>query len=105
MKKHWIPGEWFLTRRTMGQLQSILHDSGLSRLFGNGKGYKKSELVPMMVRYFRKVRGMKSLKPDQQQARDWLPKAMSYPAIDPDAAKPEPQAEPEAESEELAEAA
>lgn len=103
MGKHWIPGEWFLSRRTMGQLEAVLSESGLSRLFGNGKGYKKSELVPMVARYFRKVRDMKSVKPDQQQARDWLPEAMSFPAIDPDA-KPKPQTETEAEVE-LAEAA
>lgn len=93
MRKHWMPREWFLSRRTMGQLQAILSESGLSRLFGNGKGYKKSELVPMVARYFAKVRDMSSVKPDQQQARDWLPEAMNFPAIDPDAATPNVEAD------------
>lgn len=84
MRKHWIPGLYFLGRRTMSQLQTILSESGMTRLYGNGKGYKKSELVPMMARYFRKVRDMKTVKPDQEQARDWLPEAMNFPAIDPD---------------------
>jgi ParB family chromosome partitioning protein len=62
-----------------------LLQSGLSRLFGNGKGYKKSELVALMADYFAKVRNMVNPKPDQQKARDWLPEAMQFPAIDPDA--------------------
>ncbi|WP_282604455.1 ParB/RepB/Spo0J family partition protein [Pelagibius sp. Alg239-R121] len=103
MRKHWVPDAWFLSRRTMTQLQAILRDSGLSRLFGNGNGYKKSELVPMMVRYFCKVRNMPSPQPDQLQARDWLPEAMQFPAIDPDA---EPaQSEAEESADDLTEAA
>lgn len=92
MRKHWTPRDWFLSRRTMSQLQTILSESGLSRLYGNGKGYKKSELVPMVARYFAKVRDMKTVKPDQQQARDWLPEAMSFPAVDPDVVMPNEQA-------------
>lgn len=99
MKRHWIPGVWFLGRRTMGQLRNVLIESGLSRLYGCGKGYKKSELVPIMARYFRKVRDMDSGEPDQQQARDWLPEAMSFPAIDPD------RQTDEQEEDDLAEAA
>ena len=85
MSKHWLPSTWFLTRRSASQLQPILLQSGLSRLFGNGKGYKKSELVALMADYFAKVRNMVNPKPDQQKARDWLPEAMQFPAIDPDA--------------------
>lgn len=85
MNKHWIPSVWFFTRRSMSQLQPVLKDSGLSRLFGNGKGYKKTELVKLMADYFTKVRNMTNPKPDQEQARNWLPEAMSFPAIDPDA--------------------
>ncbi len=85
MRKHWMPGSWFLGRRTMNQLERVLSESGMSRLYGNGNGYKKSELVPLMVRYFVKLRNMKSLRADQKQALGWLPEAMNFPAIDPDA--------------------
>ena len=85
MRSYWKPDLWFLTRRTMDQLGGILKQSGLSRLYGNGKGYKKSELVPLMVKYFTKVREMSKPKAEQKQARDWLPEALHFPAIDPDA--------------------
>ena len=84
MRQYWKPDHWFLSRRTMSQLGTVLKDSGLSRLFGNGKGYKKSELVPAMLRYFNKVRDMLNPEPDHVKARDWLPEAMNFPAIDPD---------------------
>jgi len=84
MRTHWTPGLWFLRRRSMSQLQGILKESGLSRLYGTGKGYKKSELVTAMAAYFAKVKGLDICQPDQQVARDWLPEAMQFPAIDPD---------------------
>ena len=56
----------------------------MNRLFGNGGGFKKTDLVRMMVSYFRKVRAFSKPAPDQKQARDWLPEAMAFPAIDPD---------------------
>ena len=84
MRTLWTPDVWFLRRRSMAQLQDILKESGLSRLYGTGKGYKKSELVTAMAGYFAKVKGLDICQPDQQVARDWLPKAMQFPAIDPD---------------------
>jgi ParB family chromosome partitioning protein len=84
MRQHWKPSAWFLSRRSMNQLQDILKQSGLNRLFGNGKGFKKAELVRMMESYFAKVVAFKKPKPDQKQAQDWLPEAMQFPAIDPD---------------------
>ena len=57
----------------------------MTRLFGNGGGYKKAELVSAMARYFRKVRSMSSPADDQRKAKDWLPEAMQFPATDPDA--------------------
>lgn len=64
MRRWWKPDVWFLSRRTLEQLGTILRDSGLSRLYGNGKGYKKADLVPMMARYFTKVRIMTKPKAD-----------------------------------------
>lgn len=84
MRTLWTPDVWFLRRRSMAQLQGILKESGLSRLYGTGKGYKKSELVTAMAGYFAKVKGLDICQPDQQVARDWLPEAMQFPAIDPD---------------------
>ena len=84
MRTLWTPDVWFLRRRSMAQLQGILKESGLSRLYGTGKGYKKSELVTAMAGDFAKVKGLDICQPDQQVARDWLPEAMQFPAIDPD---------------------
>ena len=91
----------------MKQLQPILKQTGLTRLFGNGANYKKNDLVRMMADYFRKVRAFKKPAPDQKQARDWLLDAMAFPAIAPDkvAHQPEEAAAPEPEEEELAKAA
>ena len=107
MRDYWKPDQWFLSRRTMAQLRAIIKETGLSRLFGNGANFKKTDLVRMMVSYFGKVRTFKNRKPDQQQAWDWLPEAMSFPAVDPDKQTEKPDEENAAESvqEELAKAA
>jgi hypothetical protein len=62
----------------------------------------------MMVNCFAKVSSFKQSKADQKQARDWLPEAMQFPAIDPDKVadeQPEEAAATEPEEEELAKAA
>ena len=84
MRDYWMPGQWFLSRRTMKQLQPIIKETGMNRLFGNGGGFKKTDLVRLMVSYFRKVRAFRKPAPDQKQARDWLPEVIAFPAIDPD---------------------
>lgn len=96
MREHWMPDRWFLSRRTTKQLGGIIREAAMTRLFGNGGGYKKAELVSAMARYFKKVRGMSSPADDQRKAKDWLPKAMQFPAIDPDALRPD-QAEQDSE--------
>jgi hypothetical protein len=68
----------------MSQLGKVIAESGLGRLYGNGTGFKKSELVAMMAKYFRKVREMKEPQPDQLEARNWLPEVFAFPAVDPD---------------------
>lgn len=95
MRCYWKPDSWFLSRRTMSQLGDILMESGLSRLYGNGKAYKKSDLVPMMLRYFDKVQNMKEPEPDHLKALGWLPQAMNFPAIYPDTVCPPAQAKDE----------
>ncbi|MDK3075509.1 ParB/RepB/Spo0J family partition protein [Sedimentitalea sp. JM2-8] len=105
MREHWTPDLWFLSRRTAKQLGSVLREAAMTRLFGNGGGYKKSELVTAMVRYFKKVRGLAELADDQQKARDWLPEAMHFPAIDPDAPRGDKIEDEEDEADLLAEAA
>lgn len=109
MRRYWIPDVWFLSRRTMSQLAGILTESAMTRLFGSGGDFKKKELVPRMVAYFRKVRDMTKPQLDQVQARDWLPGVFAFPAIDPDAPAPQVETEieagAEAEETNLAEAA
>ena len=97
MTRWWQPGEWFLSRRTMNQLSSIIKDAGVARLYGNGRGYKKADLVRSLAGYFAKLRAMETRKPDQQRTADWLPEGMSFP----DSAAPR-EAQPEAQSEEQA---
>ena len=85
MRSFWTPAKWFLSRRTAKQLGCVIREAGLTRLFGSGMGYKKGELVTALARYFRKVRSFDDPAPDQKQARDWLPEAMRFPAVDVDA--------------------
>jgi len=103
MRTCWTPGVWFLSRRTMKQLGGIIREAGLSRLFGNGAGFKKTDLVRSLARYFTKVRTFDDPADDQKQARDWLPEAMTFPAVNPDAPKPvqdEPDVIPDDDSDE-----
>ena len=92
MRNYWRPDEAFLKRRNKVQLASIIHDAGCSQKFGNGNGYKKKELVASMAKHFQHVMTLEAPSADELKAQFWLPEAMQFPAINPDA-KPEPEIE------------
>ncbi len=87
MGKHWIPDEPFLKRRNVSQLKDIIKQSGLSRIFGSGNGYKKGELVKSLAKHFKRIRSKETPHADEQKAYEWLPEVFQFPAIDPDAKK------------------
>jgi ParB family chromosome partitioning protein len=55
--------------------------------------YKKSELNSSLVRHFVNAHSTSEPTEAQRKAREWLPEAMLFPAVDPNAA-----AEDEADS-------
>jgi ParB family transcriptional regulator, chromosome partitioning protein len=79
MRDHWRPDAEFLTRRTREQLLEIAAESGLS----THRQTKKTELVQALARHFTRAAAAEQPNESQQKARDWLPEAMRFPAIDP----------------------
>ncbi|MFH1157938.1 MAG: ParB/RepB/Spo0J family partition protein [Pseudomonadota bacterium] len=94
MRDFWTPDEAFLKRRNKAQLEKLLTDSGAKKKFASLLQGKKAELVKKLAKYFQSLLTKKSLTDEEQQTRNWLPEAMLFPAIDPDAAAR--QQEPEA---------
>lgn len=85
MRENWRPDEAFLKRRNKEQLASIIKEAGCLVKFGNGQGYKKGELVEVMAKHFAHVLNQESPNADELKAQFWIPEAMQFPAIDPDA--------------------
>ena len=85
MRENWRPDEAFLKRRNKEQLASIIKEAGCSGKFGNGQGYKKGELVEVMAKHFAHVLNLESPNAHELKAQFWIPEAMQFPAIDPDA--------------------
>jgi hypothetical protein len=48
--------------------------------------YTKADLVNCLIRHFEGAHAAATPTPAQQKARQWLPDAMLFPAVDPDAA-------------------
>ena len=46
--------------------------------------YKKGELINALLRHFASAHAAADPTPAQRTAREWLPEAMLFPAIDPD---------------------
>jgi ParB family transcriptional regulator, chromosome partitioning protein len=93
MRYHWHPDRSFFERRTRDQLVAIAVDCGYAEGVGRVASYKKADLVNCLIRHFESARAAAIPTPAQQKAREWLPDAMRFPAVDPDAAS-----EPEEES-------
>jgi ParB family chromosome partitioning protein len=85
MRYHWHPDRSFLERRTRDQLVAIAVDCGYAEGVGRVASYKKAELVNSLLWYFDTARAAASPTPAQQKAREWLPDAMRFPAVNPDA--------------------
>jgi ParB family chromosome partitioning protein len=86
MRNHWRPDASFLGRRNREQLVSIAKESGFADGHGSLGSYKKSELVTSLAKHFQNAKGATEPTPSQMKAREWLPEAMLFPAVDPQAA-------------------
>ena len=105
MRNYWRPDEAFLKRRNKVQLQQIVTDAGCFQKFGNVAGYKKKELVTSMSKHFQHVLTLESPNADELKATFWIPEAMAFPAIDPDAKQVEQDESLEETNEDYQEAA
>jgi hypothetical protein len=81
MRAYWRPDAEFLNRRTLAQLSDIAREAGLSTI----RNWKKSELVNRLLRHFEEAHAGVSDLPAYRKAREWLPEAMRFPAVDPSA--------------------
>jgi ParB family chromosome partitioning protein len=84
MRYHWHSDRSFLERRTRDQLIAIAVDCGYAENTGRVATYKKSELVNSLLWYFDTARSAATPTPAQEKAREWLPDAMRFPAVNPD---------------------
>ena len=105
MRNYWRPDEAFLKRRNKVQLQQIVTDAGCFQKFGNVAGYKKKELVTSMSKHFQQVLTLESPNAEELKATFWIPEAMAFPAIDPDAKQVEQDEALEETNEDYQEAA
>jgi ParB family chromosome partitioning protein len=85
MRKSWRPDRAFLERRNRDQLAVIAYECGYALSAGAVRSYKKSELIEWLLRHFANAHATSDPTPAQIKAREWLPEAMLFPAIDPDA--------------------
>ena len=103
MRSHWKPDRAFLSRRTREQLLEIAKANGMADGRGALATYKKSELVEGILFHDAQARSASSPTPAQRKALEWLPEAMHFPAVDPDARlhsdKPDDEAEADAHAE------
>ena len=85
MRYHWHPDRSFLERRSRDQLAAIAVDCGYAESAGRVASYKKAELVQSLLWYFETARSAATPTAAQEKAREWLPDAMRFPAVNPDA--------------------
>ncbi|NEV00097.1 hypothetical protein [Bradyrhizobium uaiense] len=98
MKNHWRPDAAFFGKRNREQLVGIAKECGYADGNGSLGGYKKSELISWLVRHFVNAHSTAEPTAAQRKARQWLPEAMLFPAVDPNApAEIDEQAESVAE--------
>jgi hypothetical protein len=67
------------------KLVAIAVDCGYAENTGRVASYKKAELVNSLLWYFHTARAAATPGPVQEKAREWLPDAMRFPAVNPDA--------------------
>jgi ParB family chromosome partitioning protein len=85
MRDYWRPDEGFLKRRNKVQLQALMNESGASAKLASAASYKKGELVKSLVKFFTTAKSVSNPTETDQSANAWLPEAMQFPAINPDA--------------------
>jgi ParB family transcriptional regulator, chromosome partitioning protein len=85
MKNHWRPDAAFFGKRNREQLVGIAKECGYADGNGSLGSYKKSELTSSLVRHFVNAHGTTEPTEAQRKAREWLPEAMLFPAVDPSA--------------------
>ncbi|HIF26227.1 MAG TPA: ParB/RepB/Spo0J family partition protein [Micavibrio sp.] len=103
MRGFWFPDEPFLKRRNKEQLVKIIEESGNNKAISNAMAYKKGELVYAIMQRFKSAHDKQNPDEADQTTKAWLPEAMAFPAIDPDA--PQANIEEYTEDKCLAEAA
>ncbi|MCL4677740.1 MAG: hypothetical protein KJ017_03995 [Alphaproteobacteria bacterium] len=104
MRNHWTPDRAFLSRRSREQLLEIAKANGAAEGRSGLASYKKSELVDTILFHDRNARQAVAPTPEQRKALDWLPEAMRFPAVDPDARERSDKPDEDTiESEDLAE--
>jgi ParB family chromosome partitioning protein len=86
MKNHWRPDAAFFGKRNREQLVGIAKECGYADGNGSLGSYKKSELMSSMVRHFVNAHSTAEPTEAQRKAREWLPEAMLFPAVDPNTA-------------------
>ena len=82
MRACWRPDMEFLSRRTREQLVQVAAESGYTMRSGYPSRLKKSELVTALVRHFTWAQHPDNTSDSARKARDWLPAAMRFPAVD-----------------------
>jgi len=85
MRNHWRIDRAFLERRSREQLAAIAVECGYVMSASSVRSSKKAELVNALLRHFANAHAASDPTPAQVKAREWLPGAMLFPAIDPDA--------------------
>lgn len=85
MKNHWRPDAAFFGKRNREQLVSIAIECGYAEGKGQVSSYKKTDLVNCLIRHFQNAKAAAEPTPAQIKAREWLPEAMLFPAVDRDA--------------------
>jgi ParB family chromosome partitioning protein len=95
MRKSWRPDRAFLEKRNREQLAAIAYESGYALSAGAVRSYKKSELINCLLRHFANAHAASDPTSAQIKAREWLPEAMLFPAIDPDGADAQGEGPPD----------
>jgi ParB family chromosome partitioning protein len=85
MKNHWRPDAAFFGKRNREQLVGIAKECGYADNNGSLGSYKKAELISSLVRHFVNAHIIAEPTEAQRKAREWLPEAMRFPAVDPNA--------------------
>jgi ParB family chromosome partitioning protein len=82
MKNHWRPDAAFFGKRNREQLVGIAKECGYADGNGSLGSYKKAELISSLVRHFVNAHSTADPTEAQRKAREWLPEAMLFPAVD-----------------------